>query len=60
MTSSRTSQLPRTISSIGLSFGICLLKADISTFKGAYEIGVMQTFERKTYACNVQQQLDAS
>ncbi len=48
MTPSRTSLLPRTIVSIGLSFGICLLKADISTLKGAYEIGVTQTFEGKT------------
>ncbi len=37
-----------------------VLKADISTFKGAYEIGVIQIFERKPYACNVRQQLDAS
>ena len=36
------------------------LKADISTLKGAYEIGVMQTFEGKTYVCNVRQQLNVS
>ncbi len=35
-----------------------VLKADISTVKGAYEIGVMQTFEGKTYVCNVRQQVD--
>ena len=37
-----------------------ILKADLSTLKGAYEIGVIQIFEGKTYACNVRQQLDAS
>ena len=37
-----------------------VLKADITTLKGAYEIGVMQTFEGKTYACNVRQQLNVS
>ena len=37
-----------------------VLKADISTLKGAYEIGVMQTFEGKTYVCNVRQQLNVS
>ena len=36
-----------------------VLKTDISTFKGAYEIGVIQIFEGKTYACSVLQKLNA-